>query len=138
MTFDQTKAFEAVEGFIVESGAGIFSGSISPVGSDAPSGSLYMRTNGEIWRKFDSGSSDWVLVEQLSGQVLPGSFSGNPKTATITFPYALPTNNYSPTFESADGRIWIAESMTTTGFIVNSQAGAALTNILYWTAKFNF
>jgi len=55
----------------------------------------------------------------------------------VTLPVAFPTNNYSLTFESADGRIWIGESMTNTDFVVNSQANATLFNILYWTARLN-
>lgn len=72
-----------------------------------------------------------------SGQILPGAFSGNPKKVAVTFATAFPTNNYSIGLESADGRVWIAESLTNIGFVISSQANAALFNIVYWTAKLN-
>jgi len=164
MSFDQTKAFETQNGFIVTDGTGVFSGPDSPVGFDAPVGAIYLRTNNEVWKKYDLGSSSWHLLEASeiyfdnvsapnflatnaqaaiveargqSGQILPGLFSGNPKKTSVTLALAFPTNNYSTTFESADGRIWIAENLATTGFDVSSQANATLANILYWTAKLN-
>jgi hypothetical protein len=40
----------------------IYSGTLDPSSNNevAPQGSLYLRSNGELWRKFGAGSSDWV------------------------------------------------------------------------------
>lgn len=78
-----------------------------------------------------------VEARGQSGQILPGLFSGTPKKYTVTLPLVFPTNNYTVGIEGADGRVWIAENLTTTTFDINSQANATLFNIVYWTAKLN-
>lgn len=70
--FDDERAFEvSKDGFLIEGAAGVFSGSSSPIGNDAPVGSLYLQTidNGIIWKKFDTGTSDWVIFTGLSDLV---------------------------------------------------------------------
>lgn len=56
--------------FLVENGLSfdddvvILSGSIDPslIGQAAPVGSLYIRTNGQLWQKFETNDVDWQLV----------------------------------------------------------------------------
>lgn len=79
MPFDQDRAFEVEEGIIIEEAAGVFSGSISPVGVSAPQGSLYLRTNGETWRKFGSNVVDWEIIES-GGSGVPNIEGGAPDT----------------------------------------------------------
>jgi hypothetical protein len=67
MAFDQTKAFETKQGVLIEDGAGVFSGPDSPMGSDAPIGSLYLRTNNELWTKQSVGVNGWNLSFTAGG-----------------------------------------------------------------------
>jgi len=62
MTFNVNKAFEADNGIVLNGGAGVFSGSASPVGQDAPIGSRYLRDNGELWSKHNTGVNDWIII----------------------------------------------------------------------------
>lgn len=57
--------------FLVENGLSfdddvvIFSGASDPssgIGESAPIGSVYLRTNGQLWQKFGSADTDWQLV----------------------------------------------------------------------------
>lgn len=61
--FNENRSHEVDEGVILsEGGAGVFSGGESPVGTSGPAGSLYLRTNGELWKKTGSGDNDWSQV----------------------------------------------------------------------------
>lgn len=132
MAFDYTKAFESENGFIVENGAGIFSGSDSPIGFDAPIGSRYYRSNNEVWQKTAAGVNGWVKKLTKSGVIAPTSFSGNPKTALVTFSTAMPSNDYMVVISGIDGRMWTFSGRTTNGFTVNANANQAISNDVYW------
>jgi hypothetical protein len=69
-----------------------------------------------------------------SGQIASGSFTGNPKTATVTFGTAFPSTAYNVTVSGTDGRSWVVTSILTTGFTISAQANAALTGPVYWHA----
>jgi hypothetical protein len=49
MPQDINKALEVDNGIIIDNSAGIFSGEDSPINLNLPLGSLYLRTNGEVW-----------------------------------------------------------------------------------------
>lgn len=54
-----TKAFEVDNGIVINDGAAVLSGSGSPVGTEAPKGSLFLSTEDVIWKKFGTGNNDW-------------------------------------------------------------------------------
>lgn len=71
----------------------------------------------------------------LSGSVFIGVGSPPNRKGTVTFTHAFADANYSPTVMSTANRSWIVESVTMSGFVINSNSNAALTgNNVYWTA----
>lgn len=75
---------------------------------------------------------DDLLSVKKSGTVAAGSFSGNPKKATITFAAPMSSDTYPINITGADPRIWTYESTTSAGFIINANANAALTGVVSW------
>jgi hypothetical protein len=69
-----------------------------------------------------------------AGVVASGSFAGSPKKATVTFTTAFASTAYSITITGIDARTWSYESKTTSGFTINANANAALTNEVSWKA----
>ena len=69
-----------------------------------------------------------------SGAKTSGSFTGNPRTATVTFGTAFPDANYSVTAIGVDGRGWTIDSQVAGSFVINSNASSALTGSVSWTA----
>lgn len=72
-----------------------------------------------------------------AGIIAPGSFTGTPRKATITFNTAMPDNNYAISIVGEDARNWSIESKTSAGFTVNSGSGAVLSGNTFWTTKVN-
>lgn len=68
-----------------------------------------------------------------SGTVAAGSFTGAPRTATVTFGTAFPNTNYSIAITGANSRSWSFQTKATTGFVINSNANAALSGEVLWT-----
>lgn len=68
-----------------------------------------------------------------SGTVASGSFTGAPRTATVTFGTAFPTTNYSIAITGANSRSWSFQTKTAGGFVINSNANAALSGEVLWT-----
>jgi hypothetical protein len=64
MTFDYLKSFDSPNGITPgePDSPGVFSGSFSPVGNQAPLWSFFYRNNGDIWRKFNTGANDWIKI----------------------------------------------------------------------------
>jgi hypothetical protein len=74
-----------------------------------------------------------TVLNIQAGSVSSGSFSGTPKTATVTMPSAMPSTNYSVSFTgTTDARIWTVESKTTTTFVVNSNSNQTITGSVDW------
>ena len=73
-----------------------------------------------------------------AGIVASGSFSGNPKKATVSFT-AFSSVNYAIEIKGVDVRTWSYDLATkaTTGFVINSNANAALSGEVSWTATEN-
>jgi hypothetical protein len=88
----------------------------------------YRFYNGTSWGDIDNG------LATKSGVVASGSFSGTPKKATVTFGAAFSNANYSVSVIGGDSRSWVIESVVAGSFVINSGAGAALTNNTYWIA----
>lgn len=84
--------------------------------------------------------ADTFQVIQVQNGIVPfTSFSGfpNPLTATVTFDVPFPDTNYTVVISSqADGRCWLAQSQTATGFVINSQSKTLLTGNVYWVAQY--
>lgn len=75
-----------------------------------------------------------VSLPQKSGVVALGSFSGNPKKATVTFSTAFADANYSVSIIGIDSRSWSIESVVAGSFIINARANGILTGNVYWIA----
>lgn len=70
-----------------------------------------------------------------SGIVLGASFTLNPKRYTVVFATPFPDNNYVVlVLNSTNPRTWTWESHTASGFVLNSNANAALTGNVTWAA----
>ena len=87
MVFNPNKSFEVQDGIILnlEGGAGLFTGTDDPTGTDAPVGSRFYRTNGggpEIWTKFDVGVNDWR--REGKGKSLSTSFTNGNSDPFLT------------------------------------------------------
>ena len=80
-----------------------------------------------------------ITNKDKAGIVAAGSFSLNPKKATVTFGTAFSSTNYAIEIKGVDARTWSYDSATkaTTGFVINSNANAALTGEVSWTATEN-
>lgn len=86
------------------------------------------------------GSGDLLLsnIPYKSNVVSSGSFSGNPKKASITFTTPFADANYSVSIIGVNSRAWSVESITAAGFTINANANAALTGNVYYTAIKHF
>lgn len=69
-----------------------------------------------------------------AGQIAAVTFTGTPRTASVTFGTAFPATTYNVTVTGTDGRSWVVNTIATTGFTISSQANQALTGPVYWTA----
>ncbi len=68
-----------------------------------------------------------------SGSVAAGSFTGAPRTATVTFGTAFPNTNYSIHVTGANSRSWSFQSKAAGSFVINSNANGALSGEVTWT-----
>jgi len=69
-----------------------------------------------------------------SGVITAGTFTGNPKKATVTFGTAFADANYSVSIIGIDSRSWAIETVAAGSFIINANANLALTGNCYWVA----
>lgn len=77
------------------------------------------------------------FLRDKSGLVRPFEFSGNPKRATVLFTAPFPDARYSVTISSSEGRTWLVENQSSSGFEINSQANTGFVGTVYWQAKQN-
>lgn len=68
-----------------------------------------------------------------SGVVAAVSFTGAPRTATVTFGTAMPSTNYSIAISGANSRSWSYQTKTVNGFVINANANASLSGEVTWT-----
>jgi hypothetical protein len=71
-------------------------------------------------------------LKAASGSV--ASFTGTPKTSSVTFTSAFANNLYSVNVIGEDARMWTIQSKTSAGFTINSNSSVALTGPVYWIA----
>jgi len=59
--------FKVQDGLELHNDVVVVDGAINPssVGYAAPQGSLYCQTNGDVWRKYGAGDTDWSRIEIL-------------------------------------------------------------------------
>lgn len=62
------------------------------------------------------------------------SFTGTPRSASITFGSAFSDNLYSVIVTGEDARSFTIQSKSSTGFTINSNSSVALTGPVYWIA----
>lgn len=67
-----------------------------------------------------------------SGTIAAGSFTGIPRTATVTFATAMPNTNYSISVLGVNSRSWNFQSKTVNGFVINSNSITALSGEVTW------
>lgn len=106
---------------------------VFPSGSSFPltptAGEWFWRTDlNQLYRRNDANTA-WNIISGTSsasaksGFVIPGSFSGNPKKATITFASAYPDTNYAitlaPVTDGTKTFVTSIESKTVSGFVLN-------------------
>jgi len=68
------------------------------------------------------------------GYVSAISFTGTPRTATVTFGSSFSDSSYAVTITGEDIRVWSIESKSSTGFTINTNSNVDLTNSVYWIA----
>lgn len=80
-----------------------------------------------------------ALIRQIrkAGVVTAGTFSGNPKKATVTFTEAFQDTNYAIVIVGIDARSWTYESKAAGSFVINTNANTALTGEVSWAALYN-
>jgi hypothetical protein len=75
-------------------------------------------------------------AEQKAGFKLNSAFTGNPKKATVTFATNMSNANYSVSIQGlVDARSWLVESITVSGFVINSNANQALVGSVQWEVQ---
>jgi hypothetical protein len=75
-----------------------------------------------------------VLEVTKAGRALVSDFSGSPLKATITFVTSI-TTPYAVNISGVDTRVWSVESVTNTGFVINSNAALGLTGDVFWEVQ---
>jgi hypothetical protein len=60
------------------------------------------------------------------------SFTGSPRTSTVTFPSPYEDNFYSVSISAESARAWTIESKTLSGFTINSNASDIVSGDVYW------
>jgi len=89
-----------------------------------------------------AGQWSWMLITESStpglatkAGIIPAvSFTGSPKTATVTFATSFSSSGYTITLTGIDKRSWSYDSKTSSGFTINANANQALTNEVSWQA----
>lgn len=94
-----------------------------------------------------SDGSNWIIAAGTgtvtssttakSGIVSNTTWTGSPLNYQVTFTSAFPSTNYSVTVTGGDARVWTVESISTSGFIINSNSNTGLLYSAYWIATLN-
>lgn len=112
---------------------------ISHVGSGGSAHASATTSASGFMSASDKTKLDGIVVNTRikSGIVAGASFSGNPKTFTVTFSSAMPSTSYSIAICGTSSRSWSFSSKTVNGFTISSNANAALTGEVTWTCISN-
>jgi hypothetical protein len=115
----------------------VFTKNAIPVPPAAGDVRVFVNSSG-IWCSEDEFGN--VIVYQAAGigskagVVSAVTFTGNPKTASVTFTTPFLDNNYAVTITGIDNRNWTAESLTSSGFTINANANQTLLGQVFWNA----
>ena len=69
-----------------------------------------------------------------AGSGSAASFTGTPRSSSVTFQSAFSDNLYAVTVTGEDARSFTIQSKSSTGFTINSNSSVALTGPVYWIA----
>ena len=130
---------------VKNSGSGVVTVSTTSGQTIDGSSSKTLRTNDSI--EIVSDGSNWNIVGGIgsvvsstttkSGVVSNSTFTGSPLNYQVLFTSSFPNTNYSFNVTGGDARIWTVESLTTSGFIINSNSNTGLLYPTYWVATLN-
>jgi hypothetical protein len=118
-----------------------------PTGTDAPTGSLFVRkdggSNNMVYVKYGNNASDWELLasgsgggglKTKSGQAANTAFGGTPLTASVTFSAAFSNTNYNVIVSAEDARAFTIQNKTSGSFVLNTNSKVGLSGTAYWNA----
>jgi hypothetical protein len=77
-------------------------------------------------------NSKLITTGTKAGSVIAASFSGNPKTANVTFETPFSSASYSTAIIGNSSRAWSISGQTAGGFTINSNSNPALSGSVYW------
>lgn len=118
-------------------------------GSDATLNSLFVATSvtasvfsgsftGSLFGSASYAVTASFAPDQLrakSGVISAGSFTGNPKKATVAFSTAFTTTNYGVVITGEDARSWTIEGKLAAGFTASANSNTTLAGNTYWMAS---
>lgn len=103
----------------------------------SPTDVIQVTSDGANWKVTGGIGTNVISNSAKSGSVSSGSFTGNPKTYTVTLNPAFPSANYSAVITGGDARAWTVESLTANGFTINTNSNTSLVSTTYWVAVLN-
>ena len=124
-------------GTIVVDGNGSQTIDSSLTKSLSPSDVLQISSNGANWLVTGGIGTNVISNSVKSSSVPNNSFTGNPKKYSVVFASSFPSSNYSPVVTGGDARSWTIESVTASGFTINSNSDTSLSNTTFWIAVLN-
>lgn len=83
---------------------------------------------------FMSSSDKTKIDGRKAGIVASGSFSGNPRTASVSFSSSFPDTNYTIVITGVDSRAWTYLNKTVSGFVISTNSGSVLSGEVSWQA----
>jgi hypothetical protein len=91
----------------------------------------------------NSSTASYINGLKVKSGVVSGSvFVGIPKKYTVNFSTAFPTSNYSVTVTGQASRTWLAQTLNTGSFVINSNGNQGFGGLVFWQAiligEFNF
>lgn len=87
MSVNPNRAFE-VDAIIINETVGIFGGAEDPssAGQAGPIGSIYLRTNGDIWQKTGETTTDWEVNQKGAGsQAAANAYDGQINVSAASY-----------------------------------------------------
>jgi len=88
------RSFEAPDGILLNDLAGVLSGTFDPSvsGQAGPIGTLFLRTNGELFKKIAAADSDWLEIDIFGSQFNAAESLGRSTTTSVVFQFKLNLN----------------------------------------------
>lgn len=102
------------------------------ISASAYSGSHFGTSSFSVTASFAVGVPT-IKTNQISGAL----FLGTPRTSSVVFTKAYPSNLYSVAIDSEASRTWTIQTKSPTGFTINSNSNTAFTGMVFWTTVLN-